>query len=89
MQFITHTKEIIKGKRLTDALNKVADKMVENANLIRVSKYADHVTEEQKEVLLQRDLEYAEKVRNGFFENMSIWQTINTELTGECIGILK
>ena len=89
MKFITHTNEIIEGQRLTDALNKVADKMIENAKAIRNGDYADHVKETQKEFNLQKSLELAEKVRDGFFDNFTIWQRINTELTGECVALLK
>lgn len=90
MKFVTHTQEIVEGQRLTDALNKVADKMVENAKAIRVSKYANHITEIQKDFYLQQNLEFAEQVRAGYYiDNLGIWQRVNTELTGECIALLK
>lgn len=88
MNFITHTKEVVSGKRLTKALNKVADKMIENAKAVRKGIYAGHVTEETKEEVLSSSLQLAEKVRNGFFENFTIWQRINTELTNECVALL-
>ena len=89
MIFITHTKEIVEGKRLIDALNTVADKMIENAKAVRIGSYADHVTESEKDFTLNKSIELAEKVRNGFFDNFTIWQRINTELTGKCIPLFN
>jgi hypothetical protein len=89
MKFTTHTGEIVTGQRLQDALNIVADKQIEISKGIRKQDlYADHVTEETKDLNLQRGIELAEKIRNGVFDNFTIWQRINTELTGECVALL-
>lgn len=88
--FRTHTGEIITGNRLTDALNQVADRKIESAKKIRLENlYAPHVTEKQKEDNMLRAIERAEQVRTGInLNSLSIWQDINTVLTGECIALL-
>jgi hypothetical protein len=89
MKFITHTNEIVTDERLQNALNKVADFWAENSKAIKDQNlYALHVTEEQKVLDLNKGLEFAEKIRNGYFDNFTIWQRVNTELTGECIALL-
>lgn len=89
MKFTTHTDEIIEGYRLVNALNKVADDWQELAHKIRVGSYASHVTENTKDETLQRGLEFAEKIRNGYFDNFTIWQRVNAELTGECVALFN
>ena len=87
--FRTHTGEIVKGKRLQDALEKVADKWASNARAIRENDdYAPHVTEEKKDLNLKRHLAYAEGIRTGEnVNNFTIWQRVNTELTGDCVAL--
>ncbi|HQG79354.1 MAG TPA: hypothetical protein PK564_03360, partial [bacterium] len=88
LKFRTHTGEEVSGKRLTDALNKVADDMVESANKKRKEHYASHITEQKKDEILAKDLDYAEKVRNGeSIDNFTTQQRINTELTGESVPL--
>lgn len=90
MNFRTHQGEVVKGKRLQAALNKVADFWAENAKAVRLEDaYADHVTEATKENILQQHLEQAERIRQGT-EPMGfwLWQRVNEELTGECVAYL-
>jgi len=87
--FTTHKGEVVTGKKLTDAINKVADDMVKGANKKRQEYYASHITEKQKDEFLAKDLKYAEEVRQGeHLNNLTIAQRINYELTGESIPIL-
>lgn len=88
-EFRTHIGEIVTGERLQAALNVVADFYVENAKGIRKEDlYASHVTDDQKEDYLRKGLLYAEEIRLGKVTNFTIWQRVNTELTGECIALL-
>lgn len=89
MEFITHKNEIITGERLNNALNNVADFWAENSKKIRFGNYANHVTEIQKDFILTEGLKRAEAIRNGDFNNFTIWQRVNTILTGECIALLN
>ncbi len=59
--FITHNKEVVSGKKLTDAINKVADNMVDGANKKRQQDYASHITEKQKDDFLAKDLKKRKK----------------------------
>jgi len=84
LTFVTHTEEVVSGQRLVDAINKVADNMVVGYNKQRHEYYAPHITEKQKDEFLVKNLKYAEEVRQGqHLNNFSIWQRIDTELTGE------
>lgn len=89
-EFRTHTGEIVTGKRLAAAQERVADWWSDNAHGIYTENaYAAHVSEDTKKALLQRGLERAESIRAGL-EPMGfwLWQRINTELTGECVALL-
>ena len=89
-KFITHNREEVSGKRLSDAINKVADDMVISANKKRQEPYASHITEKQKDETLAKDLDYAEQVRKGEnLDNFTIWQRINYELTGESVPLFS
>ena len=88
--FTTHTGEVITGQRLAQALNAVADWKVKNAHgIYNEDFYASHVSKKTKLNNRERDLECAERIRNGT-EPMGfwLWQRINNELTGECIAFL-
>ncbi len=90
MQFRTHKDEIVSTEALQKAQHAVADFWRDNAYGIRKQDlYARHVSEAKKELLLQEQLAQAERIRAGT-EPMGfwLWQRINTELTGECIGFL-
>lgn len=89
-QFRTHTGEIVTGDRLTAALNKVADDWADLARAIRKEDaYAPHVSESTKEANMQAMLARAEEIRAGLVDNFTIWQRVNTELTGQCVALLK
>lgn len=90
LTFTTHNKEVVSGKKLTDAINKVADDWADLHKRIREEDgYASHVTEEQKDEYLKKELERAEEIRNGVgLDNFTIWQRIDTELTGETVPFL-
>lgn len=90
MKFQTHTGEIIKGKRLTQALNTVANNWIRLAHAIRKEDaYASHVSEQTKENELNKMLEQAERIRKGEEKiGFWLWQLLNTELTKECVAFL-
>lgn len=89
LEFITHNKEVIRGERLKDALNKVADDWAKLGHDIRKENdYGDHVTELDKDRQLYAMLKHAEEIRNGDFSGFTVWQRVNEELTGECIEML-
>ena len=90
--FRTHNGEVLTpdNPRLVAACESVAQWYENNAHAIRrKDRYAKHVTEERKEENLQRQLEYAESIRQREnLNNFSVWQRVNAELTGECIAFL-
>lgn len=90
-EFRTHTGEVVTGERLSNALNAVADERAASAQAIYTEDlYAPHVTQKIKERILQKSLEYAEQIRTGTAPmSFTLWQQINTVLTGECVGLLK
>lgn len=88
--FRTHDGRIVTGERLAAALNAVADWYAENARAVRrEDAYAAHVTEETKERRLSDGLAFAEGVRAGERVGFSVWQRVNTHLTGECVALLR
>jgi hypothetical protein len=88
--FITHTGEKVDGFQLERAINKVADWYVANAHAVyKEDNYATHVTEATKIDILNNDLKRSQEIRNGkHLNNFTIWQRINTELTGKCVAFL-
>ena len=90
MEFRTHTGEVVTGERLNQAFNAVADFWENNAHAIYAEDgYGSHVSEKTKHDALERQLSQATRIRVGT-EPMGfyLWQRVNTELTGECIGFL-
>ena len=85
-----HTGKILTETELTEALKKVANDLRENAYAIHAENaYASHVTQEDKERYLQERLVYANEVEKGLYNsNFTIWQRVDTLLTGECIAFL-
>lgn len=73
--FKTSKGEIIKGSRLIEALNKVANDWKEKALFAR-----------RKEKDLSEVLELAESIRRGEQMVSWCWKRINTELTGEYVA---
>lgn len=89
MKHTTHTGEVICGDRLVAARAKVASDWEEMARSIRSEDcYASHVTLAEKEENLRADLALADRIRTGAAGGFTIWQRINTELTGECVPLL-
>lgn len=87
--FRTHTGEIVTGQRLHDALNAVADDWATLGRAIRKEdRYADHVSEETKDAALAEMLARADAIRHGDLGSFTIWQRVNTKLTGECVALL-
>lgn len=87
--FRTHTGEIVSGDRLAQACAKVADDWSEMAHAIRdKDEYAAHVTQEVKDRNFDRDMETAARIRAGDVSSFTIWQRVNTVLTGECVAFL-
>lgn len=87
--FRTHTGEIVSGDRLTNALSSVADDWATLARAIRAEDaYASHVSEADKNQIMKRGLAHAEAIRSGEIGGFTIWQRVNTKLTGQCIALL-
>jgi hypothetical protein len=90
--FRTHQGRRVKGKELQLALYSVGEDLINLAIRIRKENaYADHVTEETKERILQDSLAIAYGIQKGMTMGCGLWflQRLNTKLTGECIAILK
>jgi len=88
--FTTHTGERIGYPRLGAALLSVANTWKELAKAVRVENaYADHVTDQEKEKIMLDMLEQADRICMGV-EPMGfwLWQRVNLELTGKCVGFL-
>lgn len=90
--FRTHTGGVLPSNdsRLIAACETVAQWQESNAKAIyEENAYASHVTQEQKEKELSEYRAWAEKTRSREnLSNFSVWQRVNTELTGECIAFL-
>lgn len=91
MKFRTHAGETIEGERLEKAVDAVATWYAGNARAVHErDEYSSHVTSEKKHEILCRNLDEAEAVRRGErMNNFSVWQRINTHLTGECVAFLQ
>jgi hypothetical protein len=89
-EFKTHTGKLVTGARLNDSLGRVADFFVYNAYAVRIEDlYASHVTESEKDQYLAESLERAERIRAGNVDNFTVWQRVNTDLTGEFVALLN
>lgn len=89
--FKTHKGDIIEGDKLKEACEIEAQWIEANAKSVYESdNYASHVTEQEKLDALHRRYDLAQSVREmKGLNNFTIWQRINTRLTGECIALLK
>ena len=86
----THTGEIISGERVRVARAKVADDWAAMAHAIRTEDaYASHVTADEKDANLRRELARADEIRSGDAGGFTIWQRINAELTGEWVPLFR
>lgn len=89
IQFTTHTGQTVTGSALQEALDKVASDLQRIAESIyKENAYADHVPEVVKLQNLKNGLELADRVKSGTIDSFTVWQRINTELTGKCIALL-
>jgi hypothetical protein len=87
--FRTHTGEIVTGQRLADAYKQVAADWRTLAHAIRKENaYAAHVTEATKEAAMQDMLIRADEIETGDLRSFTVWQRVNTVLTGECVALL-
>lgn len=88
--FIDSNGQVHKLENLNRVLNKVADDWEQIGLSIKEQNlYADHVTNETKEKELQKHLNTANDIRKGIVSSFTIWQRINTELTGNCVALLS
>ena len=90
MQFKTSDGRIVEGDELQQALEAVANDWHDMAIAIyKEDKYASHVTESKKIELLNKGLDFAESIRQGNeCHGFTIWQRVNTYLTGDCVALL-
>lgn len=90
LQFKTSNGDIVEGAELTAALEKVAVDWRANAYAVRKEDdYAGHVTEADKNHYLEQDLAHADQIEEGLLlHNFTIWQRVNTVLTGDCVAFL-
>jgi hypothetical protein len=84
----THTKEVISGERLEQALKTVADWYRDNARDVFLSPdWGAHVSYAQKQTWLAERIEYAYQVEAGTARpSFALWQRVNTHLTGTCVA---
>lgn len=88
MSFRTHTGEIVQGERLAAALSEVAEDWRRLARAIRAEDtYAPHVTDDKKQADMQNMLDRADEIERGVVGSFTIWQRINTKLTGTCVPL--
>lgn len=89
MNFKTHKGDVITGKQYQAALDKVAHDWESLGHRIyQADEYAAHVTQETKLARLQDHIDCAADIRVGNWKSFTIWQRINTALTGECVAFL-
>jgi len=90
-KFRTSKGEIVSGEQLQNAREPVAKRYETYAANKRAGEwgFAPHVTAEQIEESAQKDDILASEIRKGLHDNhFWCWQSINEELTGECIAFL-
>ena len=83
-----HRGEIIPEETLQAALKKVAADVRESARIARTEKYASHITEDQKDEFMQKELDLADEIEAGTARGFWLWQRVNTIVTGECVAFL-
>jgi hypothetical protein len=87
---MTQEGELVTGERLENAIKAVAEDWRELGRRIRGSdNYADHVTEEEKDRLLERHLSSADRFESG--EGMPSFpfiQRLEYKLTGKSVPFL-
>lgn len=82
--------KVIEGEYLKTILNEVANDWEKLAyDIRREDSYASHVTEQEKDENLKKDLKLAENIRQGKELSFTIWQRINLKVTGESVAFLQ
>lgn len=88
---ITHLGKKITGKRLENArlhASKVEDRYAKSILEGKIE-FASHVTRLAQIEIANKESKYAEEIREGRHDsNFTIWQRMDTFLTGECIALL-
>ena len=90
MQFKTSNGRIVEGDELQRALDAVANDWCDMTKAVyKEDKYASHVTKSKKIELLNKGLDFAESIRQGnVCYGFTIWQRVNTYLTGDFVALL-
>lgn len=77
------------GPEVSEAFQKVAGDLLQLAiDIYNEDAYASHVTHATKLANLADAIAQAELVTQGNITSFTVWQRINTELTGECVALL-
>lgn len=85
-----HTGQTVNGPTLNAALAKVASDWRSLALDIRLENaYASHVTDAEKNADMNTMLDEANRIEAGEIKSFTIWQRVNTVLTGECVSFLS
>lgn len=88
--FRTHDGRIVDGPELAKALKTVAQNWRDLAHAIRKEDcYASHVTEATKDKYRDDMLSHADEIEAGYVHSFTIWQRLDTVLTGECVALLS
>ena len=87
----THKGELVSDTMLTEARRAVAEDWRTMAyDILKEDAYASHITEVEKLQFYQDELRYADEIERGEHDsNFTIWQRLNTYITGECIALLS
>lgn len=89
ISFRTHDGRVVAGPELEAALKKVAQDWRDLAHAIRkADRYASHVTEAKKDRNRDDMLARADEIEAGDAASFTIWQRVNTVLTGDCVAFL-
>jgi len=89
--FRTSNGEVVTGERLQAARDKTAETWdaLGDAALIGKIPFASHVTDAEIARYAKSQYDCAKAIRSGLQDgNFTIWQRINTILTGECVPFL-
>ena len=88
--FVDSNGVIHKCENMQEVLSKVANDWEQlGYDIKKQNLYASHVTEETKQKDLQKHIDTANEIRNGVINSFTIWQRVNTELTGNCVALLS
>jgi hypothetical protein len=88
---MTSNKEVVTGERLQEAREHASQINLRHAKSIRDGKvtFASHVTNERMITIAEKEEQHAKEIIEGIHDNnFTIWQRMNTFLTGECVPFL-